>query len=530
VTLAQPLQLLDAERALLGALLHLDVDQAAELLDGLEPHALGDTRHRSVLTAIRGAVAARECPDPVVVRARLLTRDDGVRFVEGDPAQLLTELHAGVPVVANAGTYRRMVLEAAALREREERHARLGQALAAGDVELFDELLAGARPAQLDAARRAPIVPLVDFLAVDDDPVCYRVDQLWPVGGRALLAAQYKAGKTTLLDNLLRALVDGQPFLGRFDVAPPAGPVVVVDNELDERMLRRWLREQRIEHPERVAVLSLRGRVGTFDLLDPVVRAAWARQLRDLGAAVVLFDCLRPVLDALGLSEDKEAGRFLVAFDALLHEAGVGEAVVVHHMGHAGERSRGDSRLRDWPDVEWRLMREADELGEQAADARRYFAASGRDVLVPEGLLEYDPEARRLTLSGGNRRETAADDGLPELLDYLELNDGASKRAIEAALKDTLGGRNRVRHVVDRAVHLGVVEVLDGPNRSRLHCLANPGVPGVPPGAPAHPAHPVRRCASAPIGGARHTAAADGDELPLDEVAHRHTDEPGDAA
>jgi transcription termination factor Rho len=63
-----------------------------------------------------------------------------------------------------------------------------------------------------------PLIRLDEFLATPDEDITYRVDQLWPVGGRVVLAAAWKAGKTTLLGNLIRALVDNQPFLGRYIV------------------------------------------------------------------------------------------------------------------------------------------------------------------------------------------------------------------------------------------------------------------------------------------------------------------------
>ena len=53
-------------------------------------------------------------------------------------------------------------------------------------------------------------------------------------------------------------------------------------------------------------------------------------------------------------------GAYSRHFDELLSEARIGEGVFVHHMGHYGERARGDSRLRDWPDGEWRLVRQAE--------------------------------------------------------------------------------------------------------------------------------------------------------------------------
>lgn len=308
------------------------------------------------------------------------------------------------------------------------------------------------------------------FLKVPDEPLAFRVEGLLPVGGHALFSAPYKAGKTTARDNLVRALADGGDFLGAFLVHRPEGLIFLFDDEMDARQLRRWLRAEGIVKVDRVVVVALRGKVGTFDLLDPDCRARWAARLREAGAAFVILDCLRPVLDALGLSEDKEAGRFLVAFDALLDEAGVSEAVVVHHAGHSGERARGDSRLRDWPDAEWLLIREQSEAGDSQPDARRFFTAYGRDVDVPEGLLEYDPATRRLTFTGGNRRETVADDLLPAVLAFLRANPGSSGRGVEQALCDDGGHpRMQVRQALRRGVDRILIQTGTGPHRSLQH-------------------------------------------------------------
>ena len=55
-----------------------------------------------------------------------------------------------------------------------------------------------------------------------------------------MVAAQYKAGKTTLRDNVTRGLVHGEALFGAFEVNPFEGGVTIIDNELDPRMLRRW--------------------------------------------------------------------------------------------------------------------------------------------------------------------------------------------------------------------------------------------------------------------------------------------------
>jgi len=143
-------------------------------------------------------------------------------------------------------------------------------------------------------------------------------------------------------------------------------------------MLRSWLRDQGVTSADRGAVRCIRGEVSSFDILDPDIRDLWADRLREIGASVLVLvlvlDCLAPILDALGLSEDKEWGQFLVALDELAKAAGVEEILLIHHMGHNGERARDVSRLRDWPDVEWKLTREKPDDEDNPA-ARRYFSA-----------------------------------------------------------------------------------------------------------------------------------------------------------
>jgi hypothetical protein len=128
------------------------------------------------------------------------------------------------------------------------------------------------------------------------------------------------------------------------------------------------------------------------------------------------------------LDESHDAGRFLVAFDALLAEAGIGEGGIAHHMGHVGERSRGDSRLRDWPDVEWRLVRDKCNDDETDPAAARYFAAYGRDVDQPEQLLGYDPATRRLTIAGGSRKNAKAEALVTAVVQYVADNPRCATR------------------------------------------------------------------------------------------------------
>ena len=321
------------------------------------------------------------------------------------------------------------------------------------------------------------MVTMADFLSVPDEDTIYRVDGLFPVGARVLLAAQYKAGKTSMIANLLRCLVDGDPFLGRYPVAP-IGKILLIDTELDERTLRRWLRDQTITNIDGINILCLRGRLTSFAITDDQNRAEWAQRIR--GAELIMLDCLRPCLDALGLSEDKEAGVFLTAFDALCREAGAGEAVVVHHMGHHSERSRGDSRLMDWPDALWKVIRETDDEGADDDTGTRFFSALGRDVLVGESELDWNPVTRSLTVCGAGRSEKKVRDTIDHIADILrdEPGDGLTQNQLKTRLVSDYGvGRNAAVKAIHRAVTEAILVVRTGPRESKIHTL-NPSYRG----------------------------------------------------
>jgi hypothetical protein len=352
------------------------------------------------------------------------------------------------------------------------------------------------------------IETLRESLARPFEPIRYRIADLQPRDSRVLLAAQFKSGKSTLVVNLVKALVDGGPFLGRYDIEPFDGRVGILDFEMSPSQLRGWYRDHHIADSDRVVLMSLRGKASVFDILDPEVRAGWATRLRAAHVRYLVMDCVRPALDALGLDEHKDAGTFLVALDALLDEAGIRESLVVHHMGHTGERSRGDSRLRDWPDTEWRLVRQ-----DENPESTRFLSAYGRDVDVPESQLAYDGTTRTLTLVGGNRKEhkeaqtsNAALDAIEEVLH--DAGEPLSGRAIKAELKDSDHGRD----AIDIALRYGVttqrLQTRPGKHRATLYTpIQCPSVRQCPDSVLEHPSSVL--VSDAPIGADTRTHTSD---------------------
>lgn len=322
---------------------------------------------------------------------------------------------------------------------------------------------------------------LVDLLAEPDAEIAWRINELWPVGGKIMFSAPKKAGKTTTTGNLIRSLADAAPFLGRpegktgmggFPVAPLAEgrSIVLFDFEMTREQLKRWLRLHNIQNPGRVHVKFMRGK--TWDIRDRRVRHEWAEYLRSIDAAVVIVDPLASATAPLGIPENDnmEMGRFLHALDALVLEAGADEHLVNHHTAKGRDDERGAGVIGGWPDAIWRLVLEDTNGYRPDPSAPRFFAAEGRDVAVRETVLQFDEDTKRLWLGIGNRATHAVDAHSPAIVEWIEANPGATRNAVrEAGHGLGINSDKTIDKVLGALRESGAVHTHDGPNRSKNH-------------------------------------------------------------
>lgn len=293
------------------------------------------------------------------------------------------------------------------------------------------------------AERHLSLVPPLDgvdlgtFLAQPDEEESYRIEGMWPTQGRILMPAAAKSGKTTLILNLLRALVDGGQFLGHFDATPVTRRVVYLNLEVSEGRMRRWLRRAGIVNVDRIEVVNLRGKVSALQLDTAAGRARFAGWLRALDAEVAVLDPLAPALAAFGLDENSNAdvARFFNWWSEALADAGVVEDLIAHHAGHEGKRSRGASRLLDEPDAIWTITKQSveDDGYEEVygANEARFLRAIGRDVDIPATALGYDDDTKTVTFRDGITPKLVTDEGLRERIRaWVREHPGRSKSAI----------------------------------------------------------------------------------------------------
>lgn len=345
-------------------------------------------------------------------------------------------------------------------------------------------------------------------VAEDDEVDLYRIEGLWLQGQVAMLTAKWKAGKTTMVTNVIRSLVDGTPFLGRFPTTVVEGSVFIVNAEMTRRQFNRWMYESPIVNRDKVYAFHVRDAgPQSGDIIDPTRRSELVDLLIECDAQVLILDPLNPLFAAAGIDEDKssQVAPWFTALADIIERTGVREVLLVHHFGHSGGRARGSSKLMDAPDVLWTYTveevedepEEGDEddlLGTiEAPAAPRYLQAVGRDVDVPKGLVTFNPETRELTMPERDGQPVSRGSAAAQqrrrrqatLVRRIVREVGDHQGITSNALHTLIGGNKaEFQAARDEAVRTDQLRTEPGPNRSTRYFTAaeEPPVGPVGPG------------------------------------------------
>jgi hypothetical protein len=319
---------------------------------------------------------------------------------------------------------------------------------------------------------------LAEVLARPDEPP-HRVEGLVPSGASTLIVAQRKTGKTTLILNLARCLVEGREFLGRFATRPLTGRIAILNYEVSGQMLARWANEVGVP-ADRLVLVNLRGRRNPLRVDED--RAKLAELLRYHDVEAIVVDPFGRAYGGKSQNDAAEVGGWLVDLDTFAR-SGVGatDVYLCAHAGWTAERTRGSSALEDWPDVTITLTRDKDNA------QVRYLAAEGRDVLLDEDRLDFDATTRELTLSGsGSRRHAKAAEKSAELsaavVEVVTERPGINTRELSDALREAGHAfqRGEVGAAARNATSSGHLRQVHGPRNSVLYYPKGVVVPSGP--------------------------------------------------
>ena len=265
-----------------------------------------------------------------------------------------------------------------------------------------------------------------------DEEAKYLINELFPTGGNITLTAEYKSGKTTLINNIVKALADDNPFLGRYGINDHDRNIVIFNYEVEPRQYRQWMREVGIKNTDRVKLVHLRGL--RMPMTSDYVQEKVIDILREFDAQTWIVDPLaRAFVGSGDENSNSDMGLFLDTLDVIKYEANVENLIVAAHTGraleHGVERARGASRFDDWADVRWILTK--NEQGQ------RFLKAHGRDVDMEQHLLTYDSDTRQLIVDKAIKQ---TDQSIENIMDAMVKVATENPGILTKALKDQVSG------------------------------------------------------------------------------------------
>ena len=338
------------------------------------------------------------------------------------------------------------------------------------------------------AAERVVAAPPFDFgllqevLERPQEPP-HRAEGLIPSEAGTLIVAQRKTGKTTLMLNLARTLIEGGEFLGRFPTRAIAGKVAILNFEVSAAQVARWAADAQVP-ADRLLLVNLRGRRNPLAHEDD--RKILAELLFGHRVESLIVDPFGRAYTGKSQNDPGEVGAWLADLDRFARaEVGAKDLILAAHAGWDGERTRGSSALEDWADSIITLVRDKDD--EQV----RYLRAEGRDVLVEEDQLVFNADTRTLSMAGaGSRRKVSKARKVGSLVgfvvDELKVEAGLSGYKIEERwrAKGLNFQKGDGSAAAKRGVELGFLLMEQGPRNALLFSL-NPSPPRLPHTSPA---------------------------------------------
>ena len=333
-------------------------------------------------------------------------------------------------------------------------------------VEMFGEL---------NVPMALTVEQLEEFAGEEED---WLVDGLIPRDGVSIIAAEKKAGKSTIIQKLAEALATGGMFLDTFQTHQVNGTIMIFDLELPEQKLGLWSIRNGIKDLPNVEIASLRGHVWDMNASDKRHRAKMVEYLKSINCKMLIVDPVGPYLRMLGLDEcdATQAGSALDTLISLQVEAEIDTLLLTLHTGHGNkERARGSSVLMDIPDVNISLRKKGDD------SPIRLLSAYGRDVDVDTISFQYDMETGSLDLVDDNDKIAQdRDDDTIHVLEILEDSPGLSKNRLQQAMKIRVPGcgEKRAMAALKQAVSRAFVSEMkagDGQRAAVCHTLTGAG-------------------------------------------------------
>lgn len=261
----------------------------------------------------------------------------------------------------------------------------------------------------------------------------WTVDGLFGYGHNVLLTGAFKVGKSSLILNLIKSLVDGRPFLDLFPTTLD-GNVCYMNYELMDQNLQTEIRRMHFRRGSRVITLGLREYPGSNPLLTERSRAWFVGFLREYEVEVLVVDTFRAAYHGVSHNDNAEVAAFTRMLDDLKKQANCPGLVLANHMGRKDheqgqEHGAGATELDNWTDMRWIYTKDGDKQ-----DSPRFLKVEGRGGYLDESKLTWDDDSRRLMLMpsdvGTDRSKAKAGTIEEEILQFVGDNENVTANGV----------------------------------------------------------------------------------------------------
>lgn len=309
---------------------------------------------------------------------------------------------------------------------------------------------------------------LGEILARDPEPTP-RIERFLPASAMLLIIATRKTGKTTLVLNLIRSLLSGEPFLGHLEVQAigERRRVAILNFEVSSATFAKWAAESGIPH-DRLVVVNLRGKRNPFTSAEDLEMLGAELRRREVESLVV--DVFGKAFDGDDENSNSQVRGFLLKLDRWARDVvEASDVILTAHAGKSGDSARGASELEGTPDSFAYLTRVGD-----GPTAVRYLRAEGRDVDFSQQALAYDSETRILSIAGSGSQKDANHAEALEQIERLLRDAGApmSGRQVAAAVTGKIA-KNEVARVLEYGEEEGRLEWQRGPRGAQMWSLVS---------------------------------------------------------
>jgi hypothetical protein len=433
----------EAERAILGAIL-LGTQNVVQAMDSLQESDFFLPLHRVIFRHMK---VLRDQGKPTNDNVLLYESLRGTEELEAaGGAAYLSCVTDGLPKVSNIVHYAGIVKQKSELR----RHLRIAEEIsekllgANGNAESVHREVSNLAALLTEEVGQNRILRFKSGAEIAME-ILEHAEWILPGlvvrGGITELGAKVKAGKTTLIMSLVRAVVDGLEFLGQ---PTSRTPTVYLTEQPMVSFRQAMERAGLLGNPD----FHVLQHTDTRGLTWPEVVEQAARKCKQVGAKLLVIDTLPQFAGLKGDSENN-SGDALAAMDPLSRAAaaGIGIILVRHERksgGDVGDSGRGSSAFAGAVDIVLSLRRPEG----NAKKTHRVLQALSRFSETPAELLIELTETGYISL--GDPHDTAvreAKDSIlavaasePEAVDLKSLIESAdvSRATAQRALKELL--------------------------------------------------------------------------------------------